>query len=223
MMENKTTVNLLRILYPFWVLIAVFSLMIIPSMIIIEGDPMQTAKNLASRELIFRIGIAGSIITQILHIIIPWLLYQLFKSVNKGQALMMIILALTSVPITMYNEVHKLTAIGLMNTPEQMMQSIELYIQGQIVPYIFWGLWLFPLGYLVSKSGFFPKLIGGLLKIAGLGYVLGSLMRILALKPEILHTIFEILTFGELVFILWFVIIGINKSKIEKIQTHNNV
>lgn len=221
MVEYKSTINLLRILYPFWVLIAIFSLMIIPSMLVVEGNSMLTAKNLASHELIFRIGIAGSIITQILHIAIPSLLYQLFKSVNKNQALMMVILALISVPITMYNEIHKLTAVGLLNTPEQMMQALDSNTQGQTVPYIFWGLWLFPLGCLVYESGFFPKIFGSLLTMAGIGYVLGSLAKILALNSDLLHTTLEILTFGEVIFILWFVIKGVDKNKIENIRPHN--
>lgn len=222
-MTDKSTVSLLRILYPAWMLIAIFSLMFVPSLVVIKGDALQTAKNLASNELIFRIGFVGSMITQILFIIMPLLLYHLFKSVNKNQALMMVVLALISVPITMYNEIHKLTAVGLLNSPEQMMHVLELNVQGQIIPYIFWGLWLFPLGYLVCKSGFFPKIFGGLLRIAGIGYVLGSLAKILALNSDILHTVFEILTFGEVVFILWFVVKGIEKKKLEKIRLHNNV
>jgi hypothetical protein len=129
---------------------------------------------------------------------------------------MMVVLALISVPITLHNEIHKLTAIELLSTPEQMMQVLEWHTQGQLIPYIFWGLWLFPLGRLVCKSGFFPKIFGGLLKIAGVGYVLGSLVKILAFNSDILQIAFEVLTFGEVVFIIWFVIKGIEKSKLEK-------
>ncbi len=39
---------------------------------------------------------------------------------------------------------------------------------------IFWGLWLIPLGLLVYKSGFIPRILGILLIINGAGYVTNS-------------------------------------------------
>ncbi len=36
---------------------------------------------------------------------------------------------------------------------------------------IFWGLWLFPFGYLVYKSGYIPKLFGVLLMLGCFGYL----------------------------------------------------
>jgi hypothetical protein len=40
---------------------------------------------------------------------------------------------------------------------------------------IFFGLWLFPFGLLVIKSGFIPRILGYLLIIAGCSYLVGSL------------------------------------------------
>ena len=211
----KRTVFYLRILYPVWMLLAIISLMVIPSIFLVEGDAIQTANNIASNEYLFRAGILGSIITQILHIFIPLLLFQIFKAVNKNHAMLLVTLAMVSVPITMYNELYKLSALKLLNSPVQMMQVFDLYNQSQIVSFIFWGLWLFPLGYLVNKSKFFPKTIAIILIVAGVGYVFGAFSKILLPNAPTINTIFEILTFGEVIFIFWFIIKGINIEKLK--------
>lgn len=212
-MTEESTVSHLRVLYPVWVFLAIFSIMVVPSIVFVEGEAIQTANNLISNELIFRIGFIGSIFTQILFVLIPLLLYQLFKSVDNNQAMLMVAFALVSVPITIINEMHKLTAISFLDNPDQMMNIFEINIKGQIIPSIFWGLWLFPLGKLVMRSGFFPKTLGWLLIISGVGYVSDSINKLLAIHSEFLGVIFETCTFGEIIFILWFVIKGIKKSK----------
>ena len=50
----------------------------------------------------------------------------------------------------------------------------DLYETGIQIAKIFWGLWLFPFGYLVFKSDYIPKILGVLLIIAGFGYLIDS-------------------------------------------------
>jgi hypothetical protein len=54
------------------------------------------------------------------------------------------------------------------------MFFIRLHGQGLQVAAIFRGFWLFPLGLLVTRCGFIPKVMGILPMIAGLGHVLDS-------------------------------------------------
>ncbi|HEY5809772.1 MAG TPA: DUF4386 domain-containing protein, partial [Povalibacter sp.] len=73
-----------------------------------------------------------------------------------------------------------------------------------------WGLWLFPLGALVFRSGFLPKVIGVLLIIAGSGYVFDSL-------AQLLHPGFPVVTsftfIGEAALMLWLLIKGVNMER----------
>ena len=211
----QKTVTVLRILYPIWMLVAIFSIMYVPSTLIVLEDAATTASNIASNEFLFRLGIVGSLLTQIIFIFVPLLLYKLFKSVNKTQSLLMVVFALVSVPITMLNSLNSIAALNLLNDPTQMMFFLNLNTQGIIIASIFWGLWLFPLGYLVYKSGYFPKTIGGLLIIAGIGYLLGSIANLLLPDTEILLSISEAMTFGEVIFILWFLIRGVKFQKMD--------
>ncbi len=68
---------------------------------------------------------------------------------------------------------------------------------------------MFPLGFLASESGLFSKVIGYCLYIAGLGYLLGAFLKILSPNAEMIYSITEIMTIGEVVFILWFMIKGV--------------
>jgi membrane-bound metal-dependent hydrolase YbcI (DUF457 family) len=207
--KQRTLSNLLRVLYPVWMILAIISLMYIPSQLVVPGNPELTAQNIQSQEFLFRLGILGSLVTQILHIFIPWLLYLLFKQTSNRLSTLMLMLALISVPITMYNELHKMTSLMLFDDAEQLMLLLESNTQGLIIASIFWGIWLFPLGQLAIRSGFFPHAIGIIVIIAGAGYVLNSFTRILFPDFIFLITATEILTFGEIAFTLWFVVRGI--------------
>ena len=48
---------------------------------------------------------------------------------------------------------------------------IRLHSQGMFMNELFWGLWLFPFGLLVFRSGFLPRFIGVWLMINCFGYV----------------------------------------------------
>lgn len=189
--------------------------MVIPSTVLVEGDPIQTAKNIGAKETLYRLGIVGSFLTQLLHILIPWLLYRLFSTTDKQQALLMLSLALISVPTTLFNELYKLSALNLLDSPIEMMNSLSRYAQGELVSSVFWGLWLFPLAILINKSRAFPKLITYALFLAGIGYIFGALTTILFPLSEVLKPLFEALTFGEVLFILWFVIKGLEAPVME--------
>ena len=212
-LDQHRTVRLLRIFYPVWMIAGMFSIMYVQSSLIDYNNADVTAENISGNELLFRVGIVGRLVTQLLYIIIPLLLYQLFKSTNKTQALLMVILALVSVPITMHNETYQLMAIQFVKEPEMMMNYLNTYSEGMTISMLFWGLWLFPLGYLAYKSGYFPKFIGILLIIGGVGYTLGILVELLFPDMTALKSVLEVLTFGEVIFILWLVFMGVRKKQ----------
>ena len=50
-----------------------------------------------------------------------------------------------------------------------ILDIFSRYVVGYLIAQIFFGLWLFPLGYLIFKSGYWPKVLGILfLLMAGL-------------------------------------------------------
>jgi hypothetical protein len=157
----------------------------------------------------------------LLHILVVVVLFQLFKSVSKNLASLVVILGLVGVPIALLNELNRLAALVLVNgadylkvfTTEQlqaaMMFFLDLNGQGILIAGIFWGLWLFPLGALVRKSGYVPGILGIFLIMAGFGYLTDPFLRLIV--PGFADAIFPIilvLTMGEVLFMAWIVIKG---------------
>jgi hypothetical protein len=192
-----------------------FSILYVPTTLIVAEDAGATANNILANELLFRMGIAGSLITQLIQIAAVLVLYKLFKPVNKNHAVLMVVFALVGVPIAMLNELNKFAALLLLNGADFLkvfgadqlnalvMFFLNLNEQGIFIASIFWGLWLFPMGYLIYKSGYFPRILGVLMVLAGFGYLLGSFTLFLLPTYEAIFQVFDPLTNGEVLFMVW--------------------
>ena len=169
---------------------APFSLVYIPSVFLL-GDATATANKIRSSEFLFRIGIVAELVSATIFIIMGLAFYDLLKGVNKKHALLMLTLVLISVPISYLNELNRVAALMLSHGAQLSsvvdqhqldvlaMAFFNLHNDGVLLAQIFWGLWLFPFGALVYKSGFLPRTLGVLLIPAGLGYVAASLTFLL--------------------------------------------
>ena len=219
-LSQHKAVTILRILYPIWAVVGLFSIIYVPITLIVVEDAAATASNILANESLFRMGIAGSLITQLIFIFVVLVLYKLFKPVDKNHASLMVIFALVGVPIAMLNTLNRVAALLLLSGADflkvlgadqlqaLMMFFLNLNEQGVIIASIFWGLWLFPLGYLIYKSGYFPKIVGVLVAMAGFGYLIGSFTYILLPNYEAIATVLELMTVGETVFMIWVVLKG---------------
>lgn len=141
----------------------------------------------------------------------------------------MVIFLLVSAPITMLNELNNFAVLFLLSgadslkvfTADQVHTLVSLFLNlhaiGLNIAGIFFGLWLFPMGYLVFKSGFLPRFLGVLLIIGGFGYLIQSFTALLF--PDLAANIALLPVFtswGELLFPLWLVIKGVNVEQWEK-------
>ena len=220
-LSQRKAVTILRILFPIWLVVGLFGIMYVPTTLIVPGDAAATANNLMANELLFNLGILSSLITQLIHIVFVLVLYELFKSVSKNQAALIVVLGLVGVPIAMLNALNQVAALSVLSgadylavfTADQsqalMMFFLNLNEQGIFIASIFWGLWLFPIGTLTYESRYFPRIFGHLMILAGFGYLLGSLARLLLPNAEtIFFQVMDVLTYGEVVFWLWVLVRG---------------
>jgi hypothetical protein len=118
----------------------------------------------------------------------------------------------------MYNETNALAALMHLDKPETMQFYLGLRTRGLWVAFLFWGLWLIPLAYMIYHSPLFPRIMGVLVFLAGLGYTLGFVLRILLAEPEAYLAVLEYLTFGELIWMLWFTIRGARFSHLSSLS-----
>jgi hypothetical protein len=205
---------------------APLGLIYIPSLLVVQGDAVATANNIIASESLFRIGMVINLFSPILMILVVLALYQLLKFVNKSMALLMIMFVLVGAPIAMLAELNQLAVLQLLSDADYLsvfttaqvnalvMFFLDLHRLGVLIAHIFWGLWLFPLGYLVFKSGFLPKIPGVLLIIGCFGYVIQSFAAFLV--PKLQVNIIFFTSWGELVFPLWLVVKGVNPERWKK-------
>ena len=92
---------------------------------------------------------------------------------------------------------------------------VRLHSQGIIVASIFWGLWLFPFGILVMRSGFIPRALGVLLMVAGCGYVASAGTSLLLPQyAPVVNQFAIVLEAAELPIIFWLLIWGARPQRI---------
>jgi hypothetical protein len=168
-----------------------FALIYVPNKLIVHGNATATAANIAASEALFRLGIACNLISQILFMWVALALYDLLKGVNRRHASLMLTLIVVSIPIALLNELNSIGALILVRGADFLsifekpqrdalaMLFLNLHYHGFVVAEIFWGLWLFPLGLLVYRSGFRPRFLGVLLILDCFRYVVNSFTSIL--------------------------------------------
>jgi hypothetical protein len=198
-----------------------FALLYVPSKIFVHGNATATANNIAAHEMLFRLGIAADLIGQALFIFVALALYYLLKGVNPRHALLMLTLILVAIPIAFVNELNSIAALVLAHGADflsvfdkpQRDALARLFLDlrggGFDVAGIFWGLWLFPLGLLVYRSGFLPRILGVLLMIACWAYLANSFTSLVLPRYEALvNRWISPLQLAEMVFMLWLLIKG---------------
>jgi len=204
---QKNAVKWLRIIYPFWAVVGMFSLMYVPSQLIDVSNPDLTASNISSNELLFRLGIVGSLITQLFSIGTIWFLFQLFYEDFKSACQLMAAFTFLGIPIAMVSTANQLAVLEVLGSPDQVILFLKLNSRGTMIATIFWGLWLLPLGYMIIKSPLFPRLIGWVVIAAGVGYTFNAFAYFLNFKGAITE-VMEYLTFGEVLWMLYVLILG---------------
>ena len=183
----KKQSRIAALLYFINCLPAPFALLYVPRALIVRGDAAATANNVRDSEALLRLGMAVELFSATMAIFAVLAFYQLFKSVSQKHALAMMILFLISVPISYLNVLNNLAALTCAQGPAFLsavfdkaqldalvMFFFRLHNQGIVLAQIFWGLWLFPFGLVVVRSGFIPRFVGIAAMIAGTGYLIAS-------------------------------------------------
>ncbi len=229
MNSNKKNARIAGLWYLVVIISGIFSLLYIPSKLVEWNDASTTFNNISSSELLFKWWILSSLICYTAFIFLVLALYKLLKNVNKTYAMVMVVLVLLSVPISYLNLQNLFNVLVLISdaaylnifTSEQLhaqvMLSLESYNSGNQIAQIFWGLWLFPFGYLIFKSGFIPKFFGIFLMMGCFGYIINFLgaFFIEGYSNTLFSTIAGIPDgIGELGICLWLLIMGAKDNTI---------
>jgi hypothetical protein len=128
---------------------------------------------------------AADIIATACYIAVAVLLYDLFRPVNRSLALLAASCSLAG------------------------LAADKLWPRSEATEFVFVGFYCLLIGYLILKSTLLPRILGGLMAIAGLGYLT-------FLSPAITKYLFPYNlapgAVGQLSLCLWLLVMGVNES-----------
>jgi hypothetical protein len=128
----------------------------------------------------FRIGFVINLFSVVLFLLAAWALYVLLKPVNKDLALLFLLFNVAGFAVWLFSSLCLFGSLVILNgtqdfnafQPDQLQAlavfSFRLYKTGVFIAQVPYGVWLFPLGYIILKSGFLPKVLGMLLITDGI-------------------------------------------------------
>lgn len=228
MNSKKKNARIAGLWYLLMAVTGAFGIMYTPLNIIVVGDASSTAQNLIDSGWIYRLSIVSNLIGQICFIFLGLALNRLLNEVDPKQSKLLVSLVIAAVPIAFLNTLTLIAAQmfvsgdGYLNVFEVnqlnalALGALNLYSQGVLIVQIFWGLWLFPFGILVIKSGFIPRIIGVLLVINCFAYLVITFTQLFEFQyvELISYILMPFLVIGEFAVIFWLLIKGVKENAI---------
>jgi hypothetical protein len=214
------------VLYLIIIVIGFSSEFFVREKLVVSGDVTATANNIMASESLWRITIAGALILLVCSIALTLILYVLLRPVNKTLALLAVFFNIVEFPIEAASKLCLFAALFLSGNadylkafePHQLHAlvqiSLKLHDYGFGIDLVFFGFACLVYGYLLFRSGYFPRTLGVLMAIAGLSYLTNSFTLILA--PAYAGTISPILMLaliGELSLCLWLMVKGVDEQR----------
>jgi len=182
----------------------------------VSGDAAATLENLinGSSQARIRLLLEFSIIlTQSLTAV--WF-YKLFRPINQWAAFSVAIWGTVNAVAIMISAIAMASAMDIAGSDLVLDDQLPLItlLQGVIknawaAGSIFFGLWLIPMGYVITSSGRMPLWLGRTLMIGGVGYALSTLLYYAGLDPSLSNYLTFPATIGEFWMIGYLLVFGI--------------
>ncbi len=181
-----------------------------------NADPQQTLTNLTEGESIARLRLLlelGIIVSQALAAI--WF-YRLFRNINDWAALSTAIWGTVNALLIAVSAISMGAAIKVALSSQLMENKIvmidllnHLISNSWGVGGLFFGLWLMPMGYIITRSKRMPVWLGRTLIIGGVGYVVSTFLKYAGISGSWVGYLTIPATVGEFWMIGYLLIFGI--------------
>lgn len=196
----------------------------VPSKLIVSGDAASTAKNIVTFDLLFRVGFAAYLVEAMCDITLTMILYVLLRPVRKDLALLAAFFRLVNTTLFGVAEFFYFAAPLILGggdylktfSPDQLntlaLLSLNLYRSGGGLFIVFSGVAYILLGYLIFRSGYFPRFLGALLALGGVGFMTSNFLLVLA--PAYASSFFLLpAIIAGLPLTLWLLVRGVDVPK----------
>ena len=213
------------LLYLMVILFGVFAELYVRSGLVVPGDAAETARNIRAHRELFRLGFVSDLLMQASFFFLALAFYRLFRAADKRHALLMLCSVMVSVAVMCLNMIHQYAALLILEgsclmqafdgsqADSLILLFMDLHKHGYRIAQIFFGIWLFPLGFLAYRSGFIPRLIGVLLMIACFSFLAGFFLFFLlpGYSAGLSSLVTLPTTIGEFALCLWLLIKGVRE------------
>jgi hypothetical protein len=208
--------------------LAPFTYLYVPDKLLVGTNALAIADRVRASEDLLRAAIIGELYGVTVLLFASLALYDLFKKVDQKTSILMAAMMLVSVPISYVNALSHIAPLILLKNPAiasvldpgqvaaQVTFFLRLHNYGLVINQIFWGLWLFPLGVLVMRSGFLPRWLAYPLFAAGTGYVINSIGGLLPPSMRGITQYGQVLGVGEMPFTFYLLIWGVRGYAVDR-------
>jgi hypothetical protein len=183
------------------------------------GNAQQIYGAITTSGWTFRLGLVVAFASAFLFLLAAWGLYVLLRPVNQDLALLFLLLNAVGVAIQCASLLQLVSAMIMVDglppfqpaqTEAMALLAINVYRTGFVTAQLFFGTWLFPLGYLVYKCGFLPRFLGVLLILDGVAEMIWFLQAfLLPAYPQIKVPGTVVSFVAEVGLALWLLIRGV--------------
>ena len=194
--------------------------------LIVTGNAAATARNIVEHELRYRVGFTIEVFYLLCGVPLKLLLYRIFSVVNRNLALVMVLFAAIGAaiqgvillahyaPLVLLGKGTYLAAFTAEQREAAAYVALHLFDYGYMIALAFFGCFCLVIGYLVTRSTFFPRFVGPLLVIEGVAYLVNSFGHFIS--PPFGARVFPFLLvtgIAELSFCLTLLIAGVNVTR----------
>ncbi|MEO2052819.1 MAG: DUF4386 domain-containing protein [Allomuricauda sp.] len=216
-----TTARITGIWYLVLAITGVLGFMVFHPQIFVTGDPEKTVENLIHLESTARIRLLLEFAIVVSQALTAVWFYKLFKDINSWAAWTMGIWGMVNSVVIMVSAIAMASAIGIAHSPIQTMEDKILLIAiiQQLITNawgiggLFFGLWLFPMGYTVIQSKRMPIWLGRIIFLGGIGYLTSTVVRYVGIDFSLNRFLILPATVGEFWMIGYLLIFGIRHTK----------
>jgi hypothetical protein len=221
--EHKNLIKTARITGLWYLLMAITGIlgfMVFHSQIFVSGNPEQTLTNLVELESTARIRLLLEFAIVISQALTAVWFFKLFKDNYEWEAWTLGIWGMVNALAIMISAISIASAIGIASSDVSAFEDKVLLIHAlqHIISNawgfggLFFGLWLFPMGYIVIKSKKLPVWLGRVLILGGVGYLISTIIRYAGIDFSLNKYLTLPATIGEFWMIGYLLIFGIRPT-----------
>lgn len=225
-LTSRTKARIAGLLYLIVIVGGIFAEIGVRARLVVHGDAAATAHNIQTHELLYRLGFAVEMFCLLCNVPITLILYQLFGVVDRTVALLVVFFSLIGTAVEGVSLVAHFAPVVLLGkntylngfTAEQLQgaayMSLQLFENGWEIALAFFGFFCLSLGYLIIRSTFFPRVIGGILALQGLLYLTNSFANFISdVAGARVFPFLALSGLGEISFCLWLMVVGLNARR----------